>query len=332
MMDRTIVRGLVIDFLSPSQAWPLFLHGDYLHRMSDPELRTRLRQDGQPLGQDRYEAYRSRLRPWEEADRRRLVRLMAVIADQGVNLVGFTRQTPWRFIKVAGRLDSGHPYTVGDAICLPVDFFHSSDDDQTQMWTIWHERVHVHQRQFPEPYRRLYTERWGFRQLHPPLRLTERYQRAVLTNPDGPEFEWITPLYDGWYLPVSFSDRTIHLIKLRQRSGGSGWELSDFFTMSAPEEYRRRFGHVKAQVYHPNEIAAHAIGDCLGKGICHDRFPYQWFIQRQEVSEDRETARGTSPGSAAEPARGPLREGTSSAPRGGGCRASAAASPERPSQ
>lgn len=56
---------------------------------------------------------------------------------------------PWRFAKVASRIENGYPHTLEDVIVLPETFLAAKTPNEKKMLTLAHEKVHVFQRRHP---------------------------------------------------------------------------------------------------------------------------------------------------------------------------------------
>ena len=67
---------------------------------------------------------------------------------------------PWKFAKVATRIEEGWPHTLGDIIFLSDEFFKMSQDQQ--VITLLHEKFHVYQRLYPLETHKLIAKYWGF--------------------------------------------------------------------------------------------------------------------------------------------------------------------------
>lgn len=142
--------------------------------------------------------------------------------------------------------DAGFPHTRGDSvICIPAYF-----PEAKLAHLLIHERIHLHQKKFPEKYEGFYKSRWGF--TVNTYVIPERIQKIIRLNPDtiwGPIYIW----RDTW-IPFSVFERED---KPNMRECSTVWynPKGGVLLKSMPPAWKEFFGDV-SQAEHPNELSA----------------------------------------------------------------------------
>jgi len=196
--------------------------------------------------------------------------------------------TPWRFLKVSGKLEGGLPHTRGACIVLAGPFlqnmlgYYTSEQKPFLRYflckLILHEQMHVVQRLHPEVFAPLYTKVWGFRRSdqienHPWL-----VARNVV-NPDGADTCWVYPVRTAgkvqWIWPILILNgpggsatrmpQDFQLVAVNVEETAKGFQAKtlpdgkpDFHPNAELPAYAGAFPTLD-ETYHPNEIAADMV-------------------------------------------------------------------------
>ena len=195
----------------------------------------------------------------------------------------------WKFIKIRAQPDWAFPYTMGDAIVLPelkiremVYAYCQKVPDLivSGFRTIFHEAVHLHQKDNPILYQKIYHDAWGFKCVNPEdIQYLLLYKKYWVTNPDGMRINFIMPIVQSgtngrtdWFLPLIILNpkdpkKTIAiLIQLaevwdKKSNSYKYYTTKNWRTICSLREYNEKFYGINRQLYHPNEIMANLMTD-----------------------------------------------------------------------
>ena len=129
------------------------------------------------------------------------------------NKLDLIAKHPWKFIKIEDWLCGGYAHTRGNYIIL-------SQRHLTHLTTNWsnnmskkdslsvikklgsllvHEQFHSLQRQYPDIFKSLYVDSWGFEKINVEIDSDSTILINQLTNPDAPKSEWGINYNDTYY-------------------------------------------------------------------------------------------------------------------------------------
>ena len=174
-----------------------------------------------------------------------------------------------KYIKLKKNIDWNYPYTINHCVVLPelflkeiVDSFHTIKPIKSnKVWNltrpnyktinkiacnICHEWIHITQRyKLTSELEDIYINIWGFNKT--PI----EPKKGFITNPDGKNGVWST-IIDGIKLyPIVILKNDIPTGGLFDSTSGIVYDYT--------ESYIRRFGGIRDQLYHPNEIFANLV-------------------------------------------------------------------------
>lgn len=180
---------------------------------------------------------------------------ITVLVQRAADLTGELMVAPWRIAVLRrGGFGAQFPHTLGDVVCMPEEDF---EDAERAVRTLVHERVHIFQRKFPAPTRRLLVEHWGLRRAY---RCQGVATEGVLlrSNPD----------LDGWLWTET---RIPDVVVAQVYTTGTPEDLSSSsavrFTAKTPSRMERLPADGPAPMYeHPYERMAYELEALLSGG------------------------------------------------------------------
>lgn len=185
-----------------------------------------------------------------------------------------------KFLKLKRGIEWDCPFSIGtNTIVLSEKILETatsgkcnSIDRERFCEVLTHELVHLHQRRHPNVYENIYTTIFGF--IKRKVALSDNLAQYIVTNPDGPQYEWIMPFRLQaklkFMLPIAMINEVGTpsgvLVELTSNNGKLFHEISNtVIPINSYPLYYNLFG-VKNQLYHPNEIIAHIISEYIVQG------------------------------------------------------------------
>ena len=163
----------------------------------------------------------------------------------------------WKFIKLSKNLDWGYPFTIDKYIVLSTEV--ASGDKIELAKTLFHEQLHIIQREKKGLFRGFYEKYWDFESYNLPG--DEWIKEYLVKNPDSDDYyKW--KLTDELYmvaLPTTynkhyrFTESVIFLSKSGKIMAKGKMPIVD--SLREVVKYTTRFYNVSS-LYHPNEIFA----------------------------------------------------------------------------
>jgi hypothetical protein len=164
--------------------------------------------------------------PWNEADRKRLVKMLETLRKK---FAKFSVPLPDEVLLVAttGKEESNAAFCRGRAVILPASLRRESDARLESV--LIHELFHVSSNQHPEMRTELYRI-VGF-ETCPPIEIHPSLQERRISNPDAPRIDCVMELPDGEQVfhvaPVIYAS----VAKFDPRSGGTMFRFLEFRLM-----------------------------------------------------------------------------------------------------
>lgn len=106
------------------------------------------------------------------------------------------RNENWMFLKVGSHVDWGFPFTLENVVVLPENVLQSIGTLTAK--TLRHECIHIKQRKHQNEYDEFYKSSLGYRKSKK-LQIPSSIIENTVTNPDGPDVNWIKKVGDDWY-------------------------------------------------------------------------------------------------------------------------------------
>jgi hypothetical protein len=174
-------------------------------------------------------------------------------------------RTIWKFAIFSG-LENNFPHTHHDIIFIPMKLINMNLNNRM---TFVHEKVHIHQKQFPQLYENLYKHYWHFKKIDNGLVADLPFK--LRSNPDVLENNWLFT-YKGANI--------IMLVKYRDNAKnitdvdyiGYNIDTKDYKPLKDIPQYTDFFGTFNLNYYHPYEIIAEMIPDhCYNKADINNK-------------------------------------------------------------
>lgn len=159
----------------------------------------------------------------------------------------------WTFLKLASRIDWGFPFTLENIVVLPDSILQS-----ITVKTLIHEHIHIEQRRNKSMFDGIYTHNFGYSR-PAKLQIPSSILENSVTNPDGPDINWIKRIGDDWYwsaLMLQDGKSKPKGMAYKCVISGPGLALAKVTETSVPlSDLCFAFdGH--SNTYHPNEFIA----------------------------------------------------------------------------
>lgn len=214
------------------------------------------------IGEDMVQMYKDNVMDFTDNEKQLITDSIKYIFSTFKDKVPLIRT--WNIIKTDNNMDWGFPYTLGDNIVLPKRVI--SENTKELAKTLFHEQLHIIQRNEKEIFKDFYIKQWKFQPYDLPD--DEWINKYLVRNPDSDDF-YLYKLSDELYalpLPTTFNNH----YKFDQHS----LFLNNKYKILAKEdqphveplknvvEYNQRFYNVTS-LYHPNEIFATLLSEML---------------------------------------------------------------------
>jgi len=192
-------------------------------------------------------------------------------------------QEPWQYVKFSPPLVGGFPHTRGPFIFLGSGFVErlvnewkstpGKNKPLGRLTTLVHEQMHVLERKYPERFKKLFVDVYGFR--FGPIRPEPWIAARRISNPDAMRWEWVFPvkregkeefyapqtmLRDGPEVPRMGADFQLVLVRVEPVGDGFRTVKKDgrpiVARLSAIPEYAKALP-LPAGMDHPNELTSY---------------------------------------------------------------------------
>ena len=193
-----------------------------------------------------------------------------LFVSNGVNYIfnTFKDQVPlirkWNIIKTHNDIDWGFPYTLGDNIVLPKRSISSNAKEMAK--TLFHEQLHIIQRNEKEIFENFYIKQWKFQKTVLPDDLW--INKYLVRNPDSEDFYKykLSKELNLLPLPVTFNKHhKFNQYGLFLNNSGKILARDDephVEPLKNLVQYNKRFYNVDS-LYHPHEIFATILSEML---------------------------------------------------------------------
>jgi hypothetical protein len=223
------------------------------------------------------------VRPFTPEEERALVEMTEHLRGLLEPRYPLMAREPWQFVKFSPPLVGGFPHTRGPWIFLSdrvIDRFmqHWKNIRENKasiggITTLVHEQMHVLERKYPERFKNLFTDVYGFR--FGPIRPDPWIAARRIANPDAMRWEWVFPvkregkeefyapqmmLRDGPEVPRMGADFQLVCVRVEPEGDGFRTVRTDGRPIVVPlgevPEYAKAMP-LPAGMDHPNELTAY---------------------------------------------------------------------------
>lgn len=157
----------------------------------------------------------------------------------------------WKFLKLADHMDWGYPFTLTDTIILP-----SKQIRHMTAETLMHEAIHIEQRMNPTLFDNLYEQEWGYRRAKH-LKIPAAVAVNTVTNPDGPDDNWVRLVGDVWYwCSLVLQEDGSNPVGTAYRCLQTSLETFEVIDTGTPLTTLISSFNGETNSYHPNELYA----------------------------------------------------------------------------
>lgn len=199
-------------------------------------------------------AYDKNVMNFSEDEKQSITKAIRLLFSEKRGKVPLIRK--WKFIKMNREMDWGYPYTIDDYIVLPSERISLKPEYLSR--TLFHEQLHIIQRENPSIFLDFYKNAWNFEKIELPNDKVIR--ENMVHNPDT-KYYYRYKIDDNLYImPLPMVDK-FH--KLKERGVFMDKDNKILIKGEKPYildlrnivEYGKRFYNVQS-LYDPNEIFA----------------------------------------------------------------------------
>lgn len=204
--NQTQKENLKIHFLSAEEAGKVLsdtINDNYLLLLSPLEMEFKT---GNELNSNNYDdqlietikRYKSNTMEFSNKEKTIIKKITNKISPVLQSNYAIFNNYEWRFLKVSNNIEGGIAHTRGncivfsESICNHMLQLYKKDKEKALMTLgnlFVHEQLHVIQRDNPDLFDELYTEKWGFIEIK---KLENDWlKKHLILNPDAPNWKWV---------------------------------------------------------------------------------------------------------------------------------------------
>ena len=228
-----------IIYVEPQEAFKEILFSGYFNNFNETDMKVR-KCDNMEKCQ---EMYKNNLVEFNNDNKKELERLIK-LCNEKINKYKSLYDITWKLCKTTKKLEEGMPHTHTDIIFLSDSFFRTNNDE-SKMITLIHEKLHVYQRKYKEKTEELYNK-YNF------SKVEKKKINLRRTNPDLDSYDYN---YNGVLIYSEYKDNARSLrdvdtkfISIESKTNKEKKEIEEL----AKNGYQNE---------HPNEIFASIISE-----------------------------------------------------------------------
>lgn len=238
-----------IIYVNPENAFEEIKNSGYINKFSQKDMEVR-KCDNKKLCE---KLYQNNLIHFSYDDKRDLQKLIKLCNEKLIKYKNLYN-VPWKLCKTTRKLEEGMPHTHTDIIFLSDSFFRTNNDE-SKMITLIHEKLHVYQRKYKQKTEELYNK-YNF------SKVEKKNINLRRTNPDLDSYDYN---YNGVLIYSEYKDNAKSLrdvdtkfISIESKTNKEKKEIEEL----AKNGYQNE---------HPNEIFASIISEKIVNNNLNDK-------------------------------------------------------------